>query len=411
MKMTKIEFWRKVKDVCSKSEKKDGGRCYAYVSGACTCGDDSPAKENGRCEMALDMNISKGRKKDVIAYAEKQIKRHEQKSKKKNHIRDAKKKDYVQGLKPVTRPNFRKALKEKITIKIKLHGDYWKELQEILKEEGVKVVNEYREKERVCLGIVKNVFNHVYGAIYLFDKYDEFDELSGIEYILETDTLVEDKVEEPRKQIKCMECEYFGKCKLKNSELSVLYVCDNYTKKVEEPTPLEIAKMIRDNGYKFDCKYNETGCGDCKASGFCDTGGCCRKDVIDDYISANEPKPVKTVGIDNSDVTLAKPTVKENLSVPCEHLINGDSCGNPFDHCDKDCPANSEYPDPIRLDIPDIFYCPTPQGILRFKRSQIILKDTNNDDCLLKYHEEYPCYRTLEEAVIVAKKLWKGEGK
>jgi hypothetical protein len=127
--------------------------------------------------------------------------------------------------------------------------------------------------------------------------------------------------------------------------------------------------------------------------------------------SKKKPKPVKTVGIDNDDVTLAKPTVKENLSVPCEHLINGDSCGNPFDHCDKDCPANSEYPDPIRLDIPDIFYCPTPQGIFRFKRSQIILKDTNNDDCLLKYHEEYPCYRTIEEAVMVAKKLWQGEGK
>jgi len=74
-----------------------------------------------------------------------------------------------------------------------------------------------------------------------------------------------------------------------------------------------------------------------------------------------------------------EPTVKENLSVE---------------------------PDPIRIDIPNVFYCPTPDGILRFKRSQIILKDTNNEDCLLKYHEEYPCYRTIEEAVIVAKRLW-----
>ena len=135
-----------------------------------------------------------------------------------------------------------------------------------------------------------------------------------------------------------------------------------------------------------------------------------KKDHIRDATKkVEEPKPVKTVGIDNDDVTLARPTVKENLSVPCEHLINGDSCGNAFEPCDKDCPANSEYPDPIRVDIPDIFYCPTPQGILRFKRSQILLKDTNNDDCLLKYHEEYPCYRTIEEAVIVAKKLWGGK--
>lgn len=257
-----------------------------------------------------------------------------------------------------------------------------------------------------------------------------------------------------------MECEYFGKCKLKNSELSVLYVCDNYTKKVEEPikiniwvqslfdidglikrgesvpasqekgkqyyfehidkwyakdlfklsepkpveepTPLEIAKMIRDNGYV--CLGLIKNCPPCPLWG---KGGCGtsdkiveenhikRKQLIDNYISANEPKPFKKVGIDNDDVTLAKPTVKENLSVPCE----------------EECPANSEYPDPIRVDIPDIFYCPTPQGILRFKRSQILLKDTNNDDCLLKYHEEYPCYRTLEEALIIAKKLWQGEGK
>ncbi len=135
-----------------------------------------------------------------------------------------------------------------------------------------------------------------------------------------------------------------------------------------------------------------------------------KKDHIRDTMKkVEEPKPVKTVGIDNDDVTFAKPTVKENLSVPCEHLVNGDSCGNAFEPCDKDCPANSEYPDPIRVDIPDIFYCPTPQGILRFKRSQILLKDTNNDDCLLKYHEEYPCYRTIEEALIVAKKLWGGK--
>lgn len=134
---------------------------------------------------------------------------------------------------------------------------------------------------------------------------------------------------------------------------------------------------------------------------------CKKKNHITDASKkVEEPKPVKTVGIDNSDITLAKPTVKENLSVPCEHLINGDSCGNPFDHCDKDCPANSEYPDPIRIDIPNVFYCPTPDGILRFKRSQIILKDTNNEDCLLKYLDEYPCYRTPEEALMVAKKLW-----
>ena len=392
-------------------------------------------KNKGKCHDVLCEDCFRLKKcnkdgsfEEYLIDAKAYIKRHEQKSKKKNHIRDAKKKvdsyakklkkDYVQGLKPVTRPNFRKALKEKITIKIKLHGDYWKELQEILKEEGVKVVNEYREKERVCLGIVKNVFNHVYGAIYLFDKYDEFDELSGIEYILETDTLVEDKVEEPRKQIKCMECEYFGKCKLKNSELSVLYVCDNYTKKVEEPTPLEIAKMIRDNGYV--CLYNWNCTKQCPISNsktgqlYCSKN---RKKLIDDYISANEPKPFKTVGIDNSDVTLAKPTVKENLSVPCEHLINGDSCGNAFEPCDKDCPANSEIPQSIKFDdpVPEYVYIPRNDGIDRFKVSAFVKNRVEQREEIVFTNGSksipYLCYRTIEEAVIVAKKLWNGEGK
>jgi len=212
------------------------------------------------------------------------------------------------------------------------------------------------------------------------------------------------------------------KCKKKNHIRDAKKKVEE-PKPVEELTPLEIAKMIRDNGYScLDMNDDAlTGCRACPlgrhdCGSMIDTADLreknLRKKLIDDYISANEPTPFKTVGIDNDDVTLAKPTV----SVPCEHLINGDSCGNAFEPCEEECPANSEYPQPIRVDIPDIFYCPTPQGILRFKRSQvcdllIILKDTNNDDCLLKLHEEYPCYRTLEEAVIVAKKLWKGEGK
>jgi len=108
-------------------------------------------------------------------------------------------------------------------------------------------------------------------------------------------------------------------------------------KPVEEPTPLEIAKMIRDNGYS--CLGLIKNCPPCPLWG---KGGCGtsdkiveenhikRKQLIDNYISAKEPKPVKKVGVDNDDVTLARPTVKENLSVPCEHLINADSCGNAF---------------------------------------------------------------------------------
>lgn len=191
-------------------------------------------------------------------------------------------------------------------------------------------------------------------------------------------------------------------------------------KPVEEPTPLEIAKMIRDNGYV--CLYIWNCRKQCPISNiktgqsYCSTN---RKKLIDDYISANEPKPVKTVGIDNDDVTLAKPTVKENLSVPCEHLINGDSCGNAFEPCDKDCPAN-EYPQPIKFDDPVPEYAYYFNGISTTERIAVSsFSAYKKPDSLESFAVDvigrtYPlteCYRTLEEAVIVAKKLWKGEGK
>ncbi len=126
-------------------------------------------------------------------------------------------------------------------------------------------------------------------------------------------------------------------------------------------------------------------------------------------ISAKEPKPVKKVGVDNDDVTLAKPTVKENLSVPCEHLVNGDSCGNAFEPCDKDCPANPEIPQPIKIALPDVVFTVTLDGIgKRNVRTYTNLVKDDEQNLLIGGEK---CYRTLEEAVIVAKKLWQGEGK
>ena len=58
-------------------------------------------------------------------------------------------------------------------------------------------------------------------------------------------------------------------------------------KAVSEMTPLDIAKAIRDNDYKFDCKYEETGCGDCAASGFCIERGICHKEAVDIYIAGH----------------------------------------------------------------------------------------------------------------------------
>jgi len=149
-----------------------------------------------------------------------------------------------------------------------------------------------------------------------------------------------------------------------------------------------------------------------------------KKDHITDASKkVEEPKPFKTVGIDNSDVTLAKPTVKENLSVPCEHLINGDSCGNAFEPCDKDCPANSEIPQPIKFDdpVPENVYVPAEDCIRFYNVIEYVLKKrktlkSSTDEFLIYLRnprtndtlwvDARECYRTLEEAVIVAKRLW-----
>ena len=231
---------------------------------------------------------TKDRLKNQFADAEAYIKRHESKTKKKDHIVDKHEK--------VTRPNFRKYLRDKIDMKVRVTPELSEELQKIAGEEGIKTRGgDLLPKNTGCRIIRFYCCDH-YSLVY-YPGVVTFEKIEATEYNPKTDTLVE---------------------------------------KVEEP------------------------------------------------------KPIKTVGIDNSDVKLA-------LTAQYEPV--------------KDCPVNSEIPDPIRVDIPDIFYCPTHHGILRFKRSQIILKDTNNEDCLLKLHDEYPCYRTLEEAVIVAKKLWNGEGK
>jgi hypothetical protein len=118
-----------------------------------------------------------------------------------------------------------------------------------------------------------------------------------------------------------------------------------------------------------------------------------------------EPKPVKTVGIDNGDVVLARPTVKENLSVPCKPLASG-MCSNPFDHCEEDCPANSEYPQPIKL--PDFVYSASKSGVEFIDTKNRTFNTNDKGELLIN---DKPCFTTPEEALQVAKKLWQGEGK
>lgn len=284
-------------------------------------------------------------------------------SKKKDHILDTTKKvdtyhkklkkDYV-GLKPVkvTRPNFRKYLRDKIDMKVRVNPELSEELQKIAGEEGIKTRGGDLLPKNTGCGIIRFYCCDHYSLVY-YPGVVTFEKIEATEYNPETDTLVE-KVEEP-KPIKTVGID--------NSDVTLVLTAQH------EPTPLQIAKMIRDNRYQCLKVSNCKGC-PLRLVRNCGNGSEfstneereLRRQLIDDYISANE-------------------------------LV-------------KDCPVNSEYPDPIRVDIPDIFYCPIPQGILRFKRSHIILKDTNNEDCLLKYRDEYPCYRTLEEALMVAKKLW-----
>jgi len=200
-------------------------------------------------------------------------------------------------------------------------------------------------------------------------------------------------------------------------------------------TKIKSARIIvKQRGICYNFNHSETiSCDDC-------FNGRNRKKCVDftdekilalaeSYIKRHErksrkkPKPVKTVGIDNSDVTLAKPTVKENLSVPCEHLINGDSCGNAFEPCDKDCPANSEIPQPIKFDdpVPENVYVPAEDCIRFYNVIEYVLKKrktlkSSTDEFLIYIKDKHTgttlwidareCYRTPEEALQVAKKLW-----
>lgn len=100
-----------------------------------------------------------------------------------------------------------------------------------------------------------------------------------------------------------------------------------------DPTPLEIAKMIRDNGYVINCKdfSPNLACGSCTTD-FCDhilSKEKARASIkkIDDYISSHE-----------------------KIEPVCEHLV-GDLCGNAFETCDKECLANSEIlkPEPVTV--------------------------------------------------------------
>lgn len=144
-----------------------------------------------------------------------------------------------------------------------------------------------------------------------------------------------------------------------------------------EPTPLQIAKMIRDNGYSCTDFNKEDGCFNRKCPLFLGSNPCglshnlktaseenkaLRKKLIDDYISANEPV--------------------------------------------KDCPANSEIPQPIKL--PDFVYSASKNGVGFIDTKNRTFNTNDKGELLIN---DKPCFATPEEALQFAKKLWNGEGK
>lgn len=268
MKMTKIAFWRKVKE---NIERGLIVPCTGIFDADCPY--DIGSKECCICGT--------GEGDNALKYAKAYIKRHESKSKKKDHILDTTKK--------VTRPNFRKYLRDNIDMKVRVTPELSEELQKIMElEEGVSNYWNCTPPKHDFLIIRTAEPSARYSFIFADKGYGL--KYAGKEYNPETDTLVE---------------------------------------KVEEP------------------------------------------------------KPIKTVGIDNSDVTLT-----------AQH--------EPV----KDCHVNSEYPQPIKL--PDFVYSASKNGVGFIDTKNRTFNTNDKGELLLN---DKPCFATPEEALQVAKKLWNGEGK
>jgi hypothetical protein len=210
-----------------------------------------------------------------------------QKTKKKDHILDTTKK--------VTRPNFRKYLRDKIDMKVRVTPELSEELQKIC----------FRENVFWTRGIK--------------------DIQSGKEFLFISNT-----------------SKYIKSYNIKSESTELLF------------------------SQHIECKeYNP------------------ETDTLVEKVE--EPKPIKTVGIDNSDVTLA-------LTAQHEHV--------------KDCPANSEIPKPVKL--PDFVYSASKNGVGFIDTKNRTFNTNDKGELLIN---DKPCFATPEEALQVAKKLWNGEAK
>jgi hypothetical protein len=131
-----------------------------------------------------------------------------------------------------------------------------------------------------------------------------------------------------------------------------------------DPTPLDVAKAIKNNKYKYNCTYIRTGCSHCKAVLFCIDRGKCSKDKVDSYIAEhNKSKPII---------------------------------------------------EPIKFsdNVPAYVYMVTDKAIKREKVIAFLQRKTESaivERIVFDYGGEHSfenCYKTLDEAVAVAKKQW-----
>ena len=143
-----------------------------------------------------------------------------------------------------------------------------------------------------------------------------------------------------------------------------------------DPTPLDVAKIIRDKNYL--CGSIDD-CDNCPIRASELNSSCVenRKEKIDSYISSHE-----------------------KIEPVCEHLV-GDLCGNAFETCDKECLANSEILkpepviEPIKFQLPKIAFVVFADGIGVRSKNFTIDSDGNltHSGCL--------CYDNIDKAVAV----------
>lgn len=191
-----------------------------------------------------------------------------------------------------------------------------------------------------------------------------------------------------------------------------------------EPIPLQIAKMIRDNNY--ECAGIAV-CGTCEFKCW-NNAVLVRRQLIDDYISANEP--VKDCPA-NSEYPQPKTKChfydydndRCKFETYCIDRTHDGKCSRRLSHSAKT--KSTVDPQPIKFEdeVPEYVYIVYASVI----RCYVVIGgfkkviDKNLDGSIRETFTIYAvpmteergewldakgCYRTLEEAVIVAKKLW-----